>query len=279
MVVVSVAAWRRCSLSSGGWEVLTETGDASLKSGVRAVRVAGVRVASIHSGGGEAQHRSRAAAAAVRTCAGQVVHQVQQARELATAASEDMKSTMAKGLASSAKAKGTAPETLSERVVVCAGTQVEAGGKTPKTAASWKPDAGKCWTCSSGSTAGTGRPRKTTTDRDRREQQTTSRRQRYWSRPGAGAGAAAAGEIAAGAHAVAVGSGDEMSPYPLPAGGVAASCWQRRRAATWGGEGAGRRGATVDSSGRLALRCFGVVVAKRLTGGRAGGRERERERR
>lgn len=211
-VVVTAAVawpWRRRWPNSGGKEVLTAKGGASLKSGVRAVRVAGVPVASIHSGGVGVHHPARAVAAAEGTCAVPVV--VLLVRELATAASEGMKSTMAKDLASSAKVKGKAPETLSERVVVCAGRVEAAGGKIPRTVGNWKPGARKCWKGSSGSTAGTGTSRKTTKDRGRGERHWKSRRQRYSSRPGSGADEAGAAGNAAGAHA-AVGGGDEMGP-------------------------------------------------------------------
>lgn len=212
VVVIAGAAWpwRRRWQSFDEREVPAETGDASLKSGVRAVRVAGVPVANIHSGEVGVHHPARAVAAAAGTCAVLLVV-VRLVRELAAAASEDMKSTMAKDLASSAKVKGTAPETLSERVVVCAGRVEAAGGKIPKTVGNWKPGAGKCWKRSSGSTAGRGTPRKTTRDRGRRERHWKSRQQRYSSRPGAGAGEAGAAGSAAGAHA-AVGGGDETGP-------------------------------------------------------------------
>lgn len=211
-VVASVAAawpWRRRCQSSGEREVPTAKGDASLKSGVRAVRVAGVPVANIHSGGVGVHHPATAVAAAAGTCAVLLAVVVRLVRELAAAASEDMKSTMAKDLASSAKVKGTAPETLSERVVVCAGRVEAAGGKIPTTVGNWKPGAGRG---SSGSTAGMDTSRKTTKGRGRRERHWKSRPQRYSSRPGAGAGeAGAAGSAAGGAHA-AVGGGDERGP-------------------------------------------------------------------
>lgn len=208
-------------------------------TGAQAGLAAGRRVERIH---GDERRLRRSAKAGVVAAAGSCTARVRWAhgtRMLAVVVSGGKMLTTGTGPVTTGRGNETAPETLSERVVVvCAGKRVEAAAGTSRPAVgNPTKGAGEGWKRSNDSVAA-GSDSLTTESRG--GQQTDPR--------GVSGGLSTVRATAAGNdRAAACCTGGAMGPV-LTKTAAAASCWQRRGAATCGSKvRLGRR-----ANGRLA---------------------------